>query len=89
MVHPKPEAPRATLVLTAIAKRGAILMALFEDTNGRFVAFLRRGERRKNLYIQEIGAGAITVVHNNTTVTLKLGEQIETKGFSAQSPSVE
>lgn len=72
-----PPPPTYTLVLTGIAKSGSDWIAVVEDRKQDKGAFLRRGEPLKDVHIQDIRSEHITLVRDDTTLQLALGESIE------------
>ena len=80
-VAPEPIAeippPTYTLVLTGIAKNGSDWIAVVEDRQQDEGAFLRRGETLKDVRIQDIRSEHITLVRDEMTLQLALGEGIE------------
>lgn len=77
IVEIPPPPPAYTLVLTGIAKNGSDWIAVVEDQNRSEGAFLRRGETLKDVHIQEIMSEYITLVRDDMTLQLALGESIE------------
>ena len=72
-----PPPPTYTLVLTGIAKNGSDWIAVVEDQKQAEGAFLRRGETLKDVRVQAIMSEYITLVRDDTTLQLALGESIE------------
>ena len=72
-----PPPPTYTLVLTGIAKNGSDWIAVVEDQKRAEGAFLRRGETLKDVRVQAIMSEYITLVRDDTTLQLALGESIE------------
>ena len=77
IVEIPPPPPTYTLVLTGIAKNGSDWIAVVEDQKQAEGAFLRRGETLKDVRVQEIMSEYITLVRDDTTLQLVLGESIE------------
>ena len=77
IVEIPPPPPTYTLVLTGIAKSGSDWIAVVEDRKQDKGAFLRRGEPLKDVHIQDIRSEHITLVRDDTTLQLALGESIE------------
>ena len=77
IVEIPPPPPTYTLVLTGIAKNGSDWIAVVEDQKQAEGAFLRRGDPLKDVRVQEIMSEYITLVRNDTTLQLVLGESIE------------
>ena len=77
IVEIPPPPPTYTLVLTGIAKSGSDWIAVVEDRNRNEGTFLRRGEILKDVQVQDIMSEHITLVRNEMTVQLALGESIE------------
>ena len=77
IVEIPPPPPTYTLVLTGIAKNGSDWIAVVEDQKQAEGAFLRRGDSLKDVQVQEIMSEYITLVRDDTTLQLALGESIE------------
>ena len=77
IVEIPPPPPTYTLVLTGIAKNGSDWIAVVEDRKQDKGAFLRRGETLKDGRIQDIRSEHITLVRDDATLQLALGESIE------------
>ena len=69
--------PTYTLVLTGIAKSGSDWIAVVEDRNRNEGTFLRRGETLKDVHVQDIVSEYITLIRDEMTLQLALGESIE------------
>ena len=77
IVEIPPPPPTYTLVLTGIAKSGSDWIAVVEDRKQDKGAFLRRGETLKDARLQDIRSEHITLVRDEMTLQLDLGESIE------------
>ena len=77
IVETAPSPPTYTLILTGIAKSGSDWIAVVEDPKRDEGAFLQRGEMLKDVRVQEIMAEHITLIRDEMTVRLALGESIE------------
>ncbi len=77
IVEIPPPPPTYTLVLTGIAKSGSDWIAVIEDRKQDKGAFLRGGEALKDARIQDIRSEHITLVRDDMTLQLVLGESIE------------
>lgn len=77
IVEIPPPPPTYTLVLTGIAKNGSDWIAVVEDRKQDEGAFLRRGEMLKDGRVQDIMSEHITLVRDEMTLQLALGESIE------------
>ena len=77
IVEIPPPPPTYTLILTGIAKNGSDWIAVVEDQKRAEGAFLRRGETLKDVRIQDIMSEYITLVRDDTTLQLALGESVE------------
>ena len=77
IVPTPPPPPTYTLVLTGIAKSGSDWIAIVEDRKQKEGVFLRRGEMLKDVRIADIMSEHITLVRDEMTLQLMLGESVE------------